>query len=279
MRNRRFSAIFSPMTLNRTALDVLKGTSRTFYIPIIRLPGKLRSAVGSAYLCFRAIDEIEDHPDLPANEKIRLLNGIADLFREPGKNVKAEVRTIFAPSRKILPAVTRNICSYTQMAPAAVRPLIMTGTSVMAGRMAGWVARKWNIKTEADLDEYTYDVAGCVGLLLTDLWAWHDGTEAPREDAVGFGRSLQAVNIIRNRDEDRRRGVDYFPDGWDFARMCAYIRKQFDRADAYMEHLSAGPARDFCQIPLTLAKATLDALEGGREKLTREEVLVLTGQS
>ncbi|MGD9873798.1 MAG: squalene/phytoene synthase family protein [Kiritimatiellia bacterium] len=264
------------MTLNTSALEVLKSTSRTFYIPIVRLPGKLRSAVGSAYLCFCAIDEIEDHPHLPANEKIRLLNGIAELFSDPGKDLKGGVINLFAPSRKTLPKVALNICSYAHMAPESVQLLIMKGTSVMAGRMAGWVARNWCIRTEADLDEYTYDVAGCVGLLLTDLWAWHDGTEAPREDAVAFGRSLQAVNIIRNRDEDRRRGVDFFPDGWDFARMCAYIRRQFARADAYMEHLSAGPARDFCQIPLTLAKATLEALESGREKLSREEVVALT---
>lgn len=264
------------MTLNRAALAVLKGTSRTFYIPIVRLPGRLRSAVGSAYLCFRAIDEIEDHPDLPADEKIRLLKGIADIFTDSGENLKTATKNLFAPSRKALPKVTLNICSYARMAPESAQPLILKGTAVMADRMAGWVARNWKIQTEADLDEYTYDVAGCVGLLLTDLWAWHDGTHAPREDAVGFGRSLQAVNIIRNRDEDRRRGVSFFPDGWDFARMCAYIRRQFERADSYMENLLPGPARDFCQIPLTLAKATLEALENGREKLTRDEVEALT---
>ena len=151
------------MTLNSSALEVLKSTSRTFYIPIVRLPGKLRSAVGSAYLCFRAIDEIEDHPHLPADEKIRLLNGIAELLCEPGENAKGSMKTLFAPSRKELPKVTLNICSYAAMAPAAVRPLIWRGTSVMAERMAGWVVRNWRIRTEADLDEYTYDVAGSVG--------------------------------------------------------------------------------------------------------------------
>lgn len=278
MRAGGFSAIFFPVTLNRTALEVLKSTSRTFYIPIVRLPGRLRSAVGAAYLCFRAIDEIEDHPTLPADEKIRLLNGVAALFGHPGEDMKSAAEILFAPFRKDVPEVTRNICVYARMAPPAVRPMIMKGTSVMAERMAGWVARNWSIHTEADLDEYTYDVAGCVGLLLTDLWAWYDGTTASRESAVGFGRSLQAVNIIRNREEDRRRGVDFFPDGWDFARMCVYIRGQFARADAYMEHMPPGPARDFCEIPLTLAKATLEALESGRQKLTREEVLVLTGK-
>ena len=37
---------------------VLKETSRTFYIPIARLPARLQEAVAGAYLCMRAIDEI-----------------------------------------------------------------------------------------------------------------------------------------------------------------------------------------------------------------------------
>jgi len=94
-----------------------KKHQQDFYIPIVRLPGKLRNAVGSAYLCFRAIDEIEDHPHLPADEKIRLLNGIAELLREPGENAKGAMKTLFAPSRKALPKVTLNICSYAAMAP------------------------------------------------------------------------------------------------------------------------------------------------------------------
>ena len=51
------NSIKSPMT-------VLKETSRTFYIPISKLPPIICEAVASAYLCLRAIDEIEDHPIL-----------------------------------------------------------------------------------------------------------------------------------------------------------------------------------------------------------------------
>ena len=52
------------MDLCADALDILKENSRTFYIPISRLPPGLQEAVASAYLCMRAIDETEDHPDL-----------------------------------------------------------------------------------------------------------------------------------------------------------------------------------------------------------------------
>ena len=46
------------MNLRNNALKTLRETSRTFYIPISRLPGGLQDAVGSAYLCMRAIDEV-----------------------------------------------------------------------------------------------------------------------------------------------------------------------------------------------------------------------------
>ena len=48
------------MDLRNYALQILKETSRTFYIPISILPPGLQEAVSSAYLCMRAIDEIED---------------------------------------------------------------------------------------------------------------------------------------------------------------------------------------------------------------------------
>ena len=51
-------------SLQKEAMDMLKKTSRTFYIPITFLEPKLKKAVASAYLCMRAIDEIEDHETL-----------------------------------------------------------------------------------------------------------------------------------------------------------------------------------------------------------------------
>ena len=45
-------------------MRILKETSRTFYIPVARLPERLQETVAAAYLCMRAIDEIEDNDDL-----------------------------------------------------------------------------------------------------------------------------------------------------------------------------------------------------------------------
>ena len=148
----------------------------------------------------------------------------------------------------------------------------------MADRMAYWAERNWKIYTESDLDRYTFGVAGAVGLLLSDLWAWYDGTQTNRTQAIGFGRVLQAVNILRNHTEDLERGVDFFPEGWSAANLQEYARRNLALADAYTKSLPAGPALDFCQIPLTLAHGTLDALANGKEKLSRSEVIALIQQ-
>ena len=65
------------MTHRTDILRLLKETSRTFFIPIIRLPGLLQETIGAAYLCMRAIDEIEDHPTLDNATKAFLLHRLS----------------------------------------------------------------------------------------------------------------------------------------------------------------------------------------------------------
>jgi farnesyl-diphosphate farnesyltransferase len=148
----------------------------------------------------------------------------------------------------------------------------------MADRMAYWAETNWTVRTAADLNRYTFSVAGAVGLLLSDLWAWHDGTQTRRDLAVGFGRGLQAVNILRNHPEDRRRGVSFFPDNWGLEQMQNYARHNLSLADAYTKDLPSGPALDFCRIPLALAHATVNAIAAGEVKLSRQAVLALVQQ-
>jgi farnesyl-diphosphate farnesyltransferase len=115
-------------------------------------------------------------------------------------------------------------------------------------------------------------------LILSDLWAWFDGTQTNRTEAIGFGRGLQAVNILRNHSEDRLRGVEFFPTGWTTEQMRGYARRNLALADAYTNALPIGPALSFCQIPLMLAHGTLEALANGKEKLSRSDVLALLEQ-
>lgn len=262
--------------MTNSALTVLQETSRTFYMSIIRLPNGLQQAVAAGYLCMRAIDEIEDHAELNADTKAKLLQGI-QLLLEAQTSVEefehARFAELMAPYRHQLPEVTLRLSEWACYAPAFIAPRIWEATAAMAGRMREWVRNGFAVKTRADLDRYTYSVAGAVGLLLCDLWAWFEHMQIHRSLAIQFGRALQSVNILRNRKEDLRRGVDFYPENWTDADMQDYARHNLHDFDEYLKGLAETTFVDFVNIPRALAYATLDALADGREKLTRVEVI------
>ena len=268
------------MDFQNKALETLKQTSRTFYIPIVRLPGELQDAVASAYLCMRAIDEIEDTPDLDNQTKAQLLRSVSLRLQEIADiNAYECIATDLTPYSHVLPEVSLSIGEWARLAPETIAPRIWDATAAMADRMAYWAENNWTIETEADLNRYTFSVAGAVGLLLSDLWAWYDGTETNRSQAIGFGRGLQAVNIIRNQQEDSLRGVSFLPQGWTSQDVQSYARRQLQQAHLYIKALPKNsPALDFCQIPYILAKGTLDAIALGKPKLSRHDVLNLVAK-
>lgn len=257
------------------AMIMLKKTSRTFYIPISRLKDGLKDAVAAAYLCMRAIDEIEDHETLSDDLKAKLLLGIHDAFES--SNVVDNSRKLLAPYQDVLPEVTMKIDEWALLCPPTAAGVVYRNTAKMSKQMAEWVHESWNIRTEDDLDRYTYSVAGMVGEMLSELWLWFDGTKTDSSKAIAFGRGLQAVNILRNQKEDMERGVNFFPDGWGPKEMIKYTRRNLKIADEYLMELKGGPALEFCKIPLTLAHATVNLIAAGGNKLTRDAVMKLVG--
>ena len=268
------------MDLRQSALTVLEETSRTFFIPINRLPDGLKEAVASGYLCMRAIDEVEDHPDLDAHSKAQILRQMSVNLQKGREDSTAQD---FAPGLEAwadqLPEVSLRLGDWAMLAPLDIGPRIWDATAAMADRMAYWAERNWEIHTEADLDCYTFSVAGAVGLMLSDLWAWFDGTQTNRVEAIGFGRGLQSVNILRNHQEDLTRGVTFYPKGWSNTDMHQYAQRNLALADAYTHGLAAGPVQDFCKLPLNLAHATLNALILGQDKLTRDQVKSIVAET
>ncbi|MEY3825512.1 MAG: hypothetical protein RLZZ148_324 [Cyanobacteriota bacterium] len=266
------------MNLRDNALKILQETSRTFFIPISLLPPKLQEAVASAYLCMRAIDEVEDHNELDNFTKAKILKRISLNLQAGVGNSTIDDFSEGLNHYPLLADVTTRIGEWALLAPETVAPRIWDATAAMADRMAYWAENNWEIHTERDLDQYTFSVAGAVGLLLSDLWAWYDGTQTNRSQAIGFGRGLQAVNIARNYGEDLRRGVNFFPDDWQQQDIYEYARRNLKLADYYTKSLPPGPALDFCRIPLALAYGTLDVLALGKEKLSRSDVMALVQQ-
>ncbi|WP_035445605.1 squalene/phytoene synthase family protein [Atopococcus tabaci] len=258
-------------TFPKDAMRVLKETSRTFYIPITFLKKDMKHAVASAYLVYRAIDEIEDHEDIPNPTKHDVLMQVAELFKRPF--TEEEYLNVIAPIRGQLPEVSVRCYEWIEACPEGARDMMLEAGSEMAYGMAKWAQRNWQVHTKEDLDEYTYYVAGIVGLYLSKVWKWSYGQESDDELALGFGRGLQAVNILRNQEEDlEERGVSFVPDGWTRDQLFAYAEENLAKADAYIEMLTDKSAIMFCRLPLAFAHKSLDAMKKGREKMTREEV-------
>lgn len=257
--------------LQKEAMHILKLTSRTFYIPISLLKPKLKETVGSAYLCMRAIDEIEDHETLDPETKQRLLQSTSMLLKDNEFDNRA-YDALVNPYKEQLPEVTLRLGDWIEFCPGEIVSEIKESTSIMAAGMAKWVEKDWDIKTKEDLDDYTYYVAGLVGVMLSDIWNWYDGTETDRDLAIAYGRGLQTVNILRNQEEDKERGVSFMPDGWTRDDLFLYTEQNLQRADEYLKDIKNRNILLFCRIPLALAKRTLKALKGGREKISRNEV-------
>ena len=267
------------MTLRKEALQSLMETSRTFYIPIRQLPDGLLEAVSSAYLCLRAIDEVEDHPDLDNKTKAALLRKISLNLQAATENSNStDFSEGLEDKSHNLADVSIRIGEWASLAPATIAPRIWDATAAMADRMAYWAESNWSIQSESELNQYTFSVAGSVGLLLSDLWGWFDGTQTDRALAIGFGRGLQAVNILRNQTDDHNRGANFFPEGWDRQIMTEYAKRNLRLADSYTQQLTPGPILDFCKIPLTLAHGTLQAMALGDLKLSRSRVMQLIEQ-
>ncbi|SDB89653.1 farnesyl-diphosphate farnesyltransferase [Pelagirhabdus alkalitolerans] len=255
---------------HKDAMRVLKRTSRTFYIPITLLKKTLKETVASAYLCMRAIDEIEDHEQLSNHEKSVLLEGIGHLLRNTFTT--EEYLTLIQPYKQHLPEVTVKLGDWIDYCPDGIVEDVKASTATMADGMAKWARQNWEIKTKEDLDDYTYYVAGLVGVMLSDIWKWYDGTETDKDLAIGFGRGLQIVNILRNQDEDLERGVSFLPEDWNRDDLFEYAEYQLSLANQYIQSVDNRNIVTFCKIPYKLADKTLNVMKSGREKMTREEV-------
>ncbi|MGO3498431.1 MAG: phytoene/squalene synthase family protein, partial [Staphylococcus equorum] len=105
------------------------------------------------------------------------------------------------------------------------------------------------------------------------LWELCAGEKTDRDLAIGYGRGLQAVNILRNEKEDLdERGVSFVPDGWSRADLFDYADENLAKADAYIDSIHKRTIILFARLPLALAHKSLKAMKNGREKITRKEV-------
>lgn len=199
--------------------DLLRITSRTFAIGIERLPGVLCEATTVAYLLLRVSDYLEDNEEMQADEKIALLNQWVNVLREECAVDEIVARVANADVSNPDAIVTQHakeILLHLNSLPYEVREIIVRHVINSTQGMARWTKIGPNVNDEAELDDYMFEVAGRVGYLMTQLFAWYSLFIRRKETEImplarEFGLGLQTVNVICGMRGDFDRGWVYIP--------------------------------------------------------------------
>ena len=199
--------------------DLLRITSRTFAIGIERLPRILCDATTIAYLLLRVSDYLEDNEEMEAIEKVTLLNLWVNILREEEKIGTLTSKLKNADTNNpdaIVAQHSKEILLHLHSLPYAVQEIIIHHVINSTQGMARWTKQGPNVNDEKDLDDYMFEVAGRVGYLITQLFAWYSITIRRKEKEImplarEFGLGLQTVNVIRGLREDFDRGWVYIP--------------------------------------------------------------------
>ncbi|CAG1001747.1 farnesyl-diphosphate farnesyltransferase [Anaerolineales bacterium] len=213
--------------------DLLRITSRTFALGIERLPRILCNATTIAYLLLRVSDYLEDNDEMEPDEKVTLLNLWVNTLRGEEKVESFNSRLPRTPTNNpdaIVAQHAKDVLQHLHSLPYEVQEIIVRHVINSTQGMARWTKRGPNVHDEKDLDDYMFEVAGRVGYLVTQLFAWYSVTIRRREKEImplarEFGLALQTVNVIRGIREDYDRGWIYIP--LRFMQETGLTREQF----------------------------------------------------
>jgi farnesyl-diphosphate farnesyltransferase len=223
--------------VNTTAADpvrqlrssILRSVSRTFYISVRILPKRLRDPVALAYLLARAADTVADTTELSAGlraEKLRILaRGIQG---EALGDAIVDLSASFVPLQKdeseraLIESLQACVDWLDQSDVTDREDIRAVLDNINRGQLLDLEKfRDRNqvaaLETPADLDEYTYLVAGSAGEFWTRLCFRHLRNFATRSESemldLGkrYGMGLQLINILRDAGADLRAGRCYFP--------------------------------------------------------------------
>ena len=218
-----------PKTTKRELLgNLLKATSRSFYLTLRVLPRRVRPQIGLAYLLARTTDTIADTEIIPLGRRLDALhdlrNRILGKSSAPLNFGDFTKHQALPAEQQLLEKVEDSLALLPKLSTAdlqrvrGVLDIITGGQQLDLERFAGASAENViALKSAAELDDYTYRVAGCVGEFWTQVCRAHLFPRAELEDAqlisdsIRFGQGLQLVNILRDLPADLRRGRCYLP--------------------------------------------------------------------
>lgn len=210
--------------------DVLPRVSRSFYLSLRVLPQRVRQPIGLAYLFCRAADTIADTALVSPAQRLSYLEHYRAAFGEAGPAAIAPFsQQLLEPQqnpaeRELLLRLPDCLGLLGHLPPGDqqhIRTLVLTLTQGMQMDLQSFPHERERkigvLETRADLDRYTYFVAGCVGEFWTRVAVAHLpalrhwDVEAKAAQGVQFGKGLQLTNILRDIASDLRIGRCYLP--------------------------------------------------------------------
>ena len=167
------------------ALTTMSRHARTFSLAARFLPSAVREDVVLLYLVCRTLDDLVDFNDPAAARRLTQVSAWA-----AGGPAHGREERILEHLRERHPAFPLDAV-----------------LDFCEGQATDFSTVE--IRTEAELDLYSYRVAGTVGRMMAAVL----GTVSPQADeaARALGIALQRTNIVRDVEEDAARGRSYLP--------------------------------------------------------------------
>lgn len=302
---------------------LLEATSRSFYPTLKYLPKKIRGQIGLLYLLARVADTIADskHGDTDVLlGALRAYNDVAQGRSEtlPDFSDIAELQTNASEAELLrnVKDVVEGLKVYSHDDQERMLECldVIVGGQILDLERFGPAKEGGEISAlvnDEELDDYTYRVAGCVGVFWTKMSLAHLMSLSPEKEkeffdkGVRFGKALQMINILRDIPEDLRFGRCYIPsealarydlqpkdllDDGNIKKFRPLYDEYLDLAnghfDAAVEYIRMLPEGQFrlkasCMLPVLIGQRTVTLLRTGnilnsdeRIKVTRDEIKV-----
>ena len=217
--------------LNAEQRNLLRQVSRSFDLSIRLLPPALQAPVAIGYLLARATDTVADTTALPLAEWQDLLTLMSQAIdaNQACTTRTAELSRLtqaFAAQQtdpheralmQALPQCLPLLNTLTKADQTSVRQVLGHITRGQQWDMTRFGPGLNTLHTEAELDDYTWCVAGSVGEFWTELCERHlpGYAQLPQAEMMQIGREygkgLQRLNILRDAGADLAAGRCYFP--------------------------------------------------------------------
>ena len=199
--------------------ELLRRVSRTFALSIEQLPQILRDSITVSYLLLRISDCLEDHDTMPPDRKAELLRLWARVLSEttPVERLTSHITDLDDSDPEVYVAQhAPQVIQQLHKLPEEIQKAIIKHVNRTSMGMAWWQEHGPYVENEAAMDDYMHQVAGRVGYLLTDIFAWYSPIIRERKEqlmplARQYGLALQTVNIIRGMRKDYERGWVFVP--------------------------------------------------------------------